>query len=195
MNLALFDFDGTLTSKDSLPGFIQYAVGKPRYYLGLALLSPVLIAYQFGVIRNDIAKQKLMGQYFSGWSFERFQRIAEDYSRSEIDKILRQQAIEKLKWHQQQGDRVVVVSASMEDWLKPWCDERGVELLATRLLSVNGIISGEFETPNCHGEEKVNRVKAFLQLSDFDCIYVYGDSSGDTELLALADQGFYQKFN
>ncbi len=105
------------------------------------------------------------------------------------------QAIEKLNWHQQQGDRVIVVSASMEDWLKPWCDSKGVELLATSLLSDNGIISGEFATPNCHGEEKVNRIKALLNLSDYDRIFAYGDSSGDTEMLAIADEGFYRKFN
>jgi phosphatidylglycerophosphatase C len=195
VNLALFDFDGTLTSKDSLSDFIQYAVGKPAYYFGLILLSPVLLVYLSGLIRNDVAKQKLMARYFKGWSFERYQQVANDYSRSEIDKIVRQQAIEKLNWHQQQGDRVIIVSASMEDWLKPWCDSKGVELLATRLMTENGIISGEFATANCHGEEKVNRVKELLNLSDYDRIFAYGDSSGDTEMLAIADECFYRKFD
>ena len=195
MNLALFDFDGTLTHKDSLPDFIQYAVGKPNYYFGLALLSPVMLAYLSGFTRNDIAKQKLMAQYFRGWSFERYKQVAEKYSQSEIYKIIRQQAVEKLEWHQSQGDRVIVVSASMEDWLKPWCDNREVELLATRLASENGILSGQFATANCHGKEKVKRIEALLKLSDYDCIYAYGDSSGDTEMLAIADQSFYRRFN
>jgi len=194
MNLALFDFDGTLTNRDSLPDFIQYAVGKPAYYFGLSLLSPVLLFYSFGLIRNDVAKQKLMARFFKGWSYERFQQVANDYSLSEIDRIIRQQAIEKLDWHQQQGDRVIVVSASMEDWLKPWCDNKGVELLATRLEIKNGSITGEFATPNCHGEEKVSRIKALLNLSDYGRIIAYGDSSGDTAMLAIADESFYRKF-
>lgn len=194
MNLVLFDFDGTLTSKDSLPGFIQYAVGKPAYYFGLSLMSPILLAYFSGLIPNDIAKQKLMARYFKGWSFDRFRQVARDYSHSEIDKIIRQQAIEKLNWHQQKGDRVIVVSASMEDWLKPWCDNKGVELLATRLVTENGLLTGKFATPNCHGEEKVNRIKALLNLSDYDRIFAYGDSSGDTEMLAIADESYYRKF-
>jgi len=195
MNLALFDFDGTLTSKDSLPDFIQFAVGKPTYYFGLSRLSPVLLGYLFGFITNDIAKQKLVARYFKGWSFDRFQQVANDYSLSEIDKIVRPQAIEKLKWHEQQGDRVIIVSASMEDWLKPWCDNRGIELLATRLVTENGFLSGEFATPNCHGQEKVNRITALLNLSEYDRVFAYGDSSGDTEMLAIADESYYQKFD
>lgn len=118
MNLALFDFDGTITTRDSLPDFIQYAVGKPAYYFGLAVLSPMLVAYLGGLISNHVAKQKMMSWFFKGWEANRFKSVAEQYSNQIIDTILRPEAMDKIKWHQQKGDRVIVVSASMDDWLR-----------------------------------------------------------------------------
>ena len=82
----------------------------------------------------------------------------------------------------------------MEDWLKPWCDRIGVELLATKLFSLQGRLSGEFATPNCHGQEKVNRVLEHIKLSDYQAVYAYGDSKGDEAMLAFADRAFYRDF-
>jgi hypothetical protein len=50
--LALFDFDGTLTDRDSLPDFIIHAVGWVRYVFGLFVLSPILALYLLKLIRN-----------------------------------------------------------------------------------------------------------------------------------------------
>ncbi len=194
MNLALFDFDGTITTRDSLPDFIRYAVGKPAYYLGLSVLSPILVAYLAGLVSNHVAKQKMLSWFFKGWSRNRFQTLAEQYSRQQIDKILRREAIEKLQWHQQQGDRIVVVSASMENWLKLWCDSHELELLATRLDFKADKLTGRFSTANCHGEEKVRRIRELLDLKDYRKIYAYGDSSGDTAMLSLAHEAFYRQF-
>lgn len=113
MNLALFDFDGTLATRDSLPDFIQFAVGKPAYYFGLTILSPMLLAYLGGVISNHVAKQKMIAWFFRGWEVSRFQQVASQYSQENIETMLRAEAMEKLYWHQQQGDRVIVVSASV----------------------------------------------------------------------------------
>ncbi len=194
MNLALFDFDGTITTRDSLPDFIQYAVGKPTYYLGLLALSPVLISYLAGFISNNVAKQKLLAWFFKGWQIDRFQQYAEQYSQQQIDKILRPEAMQKIHWHQQQGDRVVVVSASMENWLNGWCKSHKLELLSTCLATVDGRLTGEFSTSNCHGDEKVRRIRELLDLNDFEKIYAYGDSDGDRAMLALAHEVFYRRF-
>jgi len=194
MNLALFDFDGTITTRDSLPDFIQYAVGKPAYFVGLLILSPVLIPYLAGLISNNVAKQKLLSWFFKGWQIDRFQQYAERYSQQQIDKILRPEAMQKLYWHQQQGDRVIVVSASMENWLNSWCENHKLELLSTHLATADGRLTGEFSTANCHGDEKARRIRELLDLNDFEIIYAYGDSNGDKAMLALAHEAFYRSF-
>jgi len=80
------------------------------------------------------------------------------------------------------------VSASMQSWIQPWCDKNNIELLSTQLEFKDGKVTGRFLTKNCHGKEKENRIKELLHVEDYETIYAYGDSSGDTEMLALADK-------
>jgi phosphatidylglycerophosphatase C len=194
MKLALFDFDGTITTKDSLSDFIQYSIGKYSYYIGLLALSPMLTAYTLKLIRNDIAKEKLITHFFKGWDINRFKKIAEQYSLEQIDKITRTKAIEKIKWHQERKHKVIIVSASMECWLKPWCEKNDIDLISTKLEYKDNKLTGKFSTKNCYGIEKANRINECYNLSEYDYIYAYGDSSGDKELLALADESLYKPF-
>lgn len=195
MHIAILDFDGTITKKDSLFDFIKYAVGKPAYYMGLFILSPMLAAYTFKLIPNYIAKEKLISNFFKGWDFDHFQKIADKYSIQKIDKIIRPQAMGKIIWHQHQGHKVVVVSASMENWLNKWCQKHNIDLIATRLEIQNGKLTGKFATKNCYGMEKVNRIKKQYKLSEYNIIYVYGDSTGDKEMLNIATIKYYKYFN
>jgi phosphatidylglycerophosphatase C len=194
MKLALFDFDGTLTTKDSLPEFIKYAVGAPSYYLGLLLLSPVLILYLVKIISNDRAKERLISHFFKGWTAMRFKALADRFSETQIDRITKPKAMARMQWHKAQGHKVVLVSASLECWLEKWCSKNKIGLIATRLEMKDNKISGRFATKNCYGAEKEKRIKESLNLKDYDYIYAYGDSNGDREMLALADESFYQKY-
>jgi HAD superfamily hydrolase (TIGR01490 family) len=194
-SIAFFDFDGTITSVDSLVEFIQYAIGKKAYYKGLIKLSPILLAYFLKFIPNDKAKERLLCYFFSGWDTERFHTVADKYSLEMIDKITRSKAIARIKWHKQQGHKVVIVSASMESWLKSWCNKQEVTLISSHLEIKNGKITGKFASKNCYGPEKVHRIKALYTLSDFIDVYVYGDSLGDKEMLSLANKPYYKYFN
>lgn len=194
MKIAFFDFDGTITTQDSLPDFIKFAIGKPKYYLGLCLLSPILLAYVLKLLPNHIAKEKMISYFFKGWPEKTFQAVANEYSINKIDPIVRHKAIEKLRWHLEQGHKVVIVSASMKSWLKKWCDTQNVELISTQLEIKQGKLTGKFATKNCHGKEKVNRIKEQYSLQDYSYIYAYGDSSGDKDMLKLANEAFYKPF-
>jgi HAD superfamily hydrolase (TIGR01490 family) len=190
--LALFDFDGTITHKDSLLDFVQYAIGKPAYYKGLLALSPTLLAFKLTLIRNDIAKQTFIAHFFRDWDYVHFKKIADDYSQNAIDHIVRPEMREKLQWHQQQGHDTVIVSASIETWLKPWCEKNNVDLIATQLEVIDNKMTGKFSSKNCYGAEKARRINEQYDLSIYQTIYAYGDSSGDKEMLALADITYYK---
>ena len=157
--IALFDFDGTITVDDSLLGFIRHFVGDGRFLAGMAFLTPMLLLYKAGIIPNYKAKQMLLAHFFRGVSQKRFYEIASRYSLHHIDKITRPQAMERIAWHKERGHKIVVVSASIDCWLRPWCDKNGLELLATKLEIKDEVITGKFLTQNCYGEEKVKRIK------------------------------------
>ena len=193
--LVLFDFDGTLTRRDSLLDFLKFAVGRYDFYKGLVRMSPVLAAYALRIISNSAAKERLIAHFFAGWDTARFEAVADDYSMRCIDNILRPEAFSTLQKHLASGHRVAVVSASMEDWLQSWCRTHRVELIATRLERDGARLTGRFATKNCHGPEKVARVRVHFDLETFDEIYAYGDSSGDREMLALATRPFYRRFS
>ena len=186
MNLALFDFDGTLTKKDSLDEFLKQSVGIKKYFLNMFRFLPYFILWQTKLMNNGVAKEHLFRIFFKGMDEELFKSKAKEFSLTKLDSIISEERIKILREHQKNGDRVIIVSASMQCWLQPWCDKEGVELLCTHLKFEEGSFSGKFLTPNCHGIEKANRIKAHLNIEEYEIIHAYGDSSGDKEMLDLA---------
>lgn len=192
--IAAFDFDGTITTKDTLFDFIRFYFGFPRLILGLVLLSPVLIFFKLGLIANNKAKQILFSYFFKGINIKDFDAVCQKYS-DRVGAILKSEAINKIREHQAKGHSVIIVSASISNWIIPWAEKEGiVEVIGTKIEIRNNIITGKFLGENCYGQEKVNRLlKAYPNKSDYQ-LYAYGDSNGDKPLLNLADCPFYRKF-
>ena len=194
MNLVLFDFDGTITRDDSLLEFVAYVVGFKKFFRGILVLSPILAAYKLGLASNNFTRRKLLGYFFSGMSADKFDKICKKYSTTHIEDILKQSAMDKIASYKAAGDKIVIVTASLEDWLRPWCDAQGLELLGTKIRRKGSIITGEIEGQNCYGAQKVARVRAAYDVQAFDRIIAYGDSRGDREMLEFADEAHYKAF-
>lgn len=192
--IAFFDFDGTITTKDSFLEFIKYQKGTFRFYMGFLLNSPFLVAYKVGIISNQLAKEMVMRFFFGKMTIDKFQLVCDEFSAKAIPSLIRQKALLEIKKLQEAGVEVVIVSASAENWLRNWCTTQGVSLLATRLQQKNGKITGKIEGLNCHGEEKVRRVHEAYDLSEYSKIFCYGDTKGDKPLLGLATFSFYKPF-
>ncbi|HEY0274315.1 MAG TPA: HAD-IB family phosphatase, partial [Chitinophaga sp.] len=94
---------------------------------------------------------------------------------------------EAIQEHLAAGHRVIVVTASAEEWVRPFCQGMGIEVIGSRMeTDAEGRLTGKLLGLNCNGEEKVCRIKAQVDLSAYTSIYAYGDSSGDRPMLALA---------
>ncbi len=192
--IAFFDFDGTITTKDSFLEMIKFQKGKLAFLTGFALLSPLLVLHKLKLIPNWKAKEMVLQYYFKNTPIEIFETAAARFATIEIPKMLRPTAMEKLRWHQQEGHRVVIVSASATQWLRAWTTSINVELIGTELEIKDGKITGKLASPNCYGIEKANRIKSLIDLTQYQHIYAYGDSRGDREMLELATEAFYRGF-
>ena len=122
--------------------------------------------------------------------------LGKEYANQQLDRYLRSEALQRLTWHQSQGHRCILVSASLEFYLKPWALRHGFEaVLASQVeLSPLGKMTGHLVGLNCWGPEKLRRLLAYLGTKKDYQLYVYGDSRGDRELLAFADYPFYRRF-
>jgi len=192
--IAFFDFDGTITTRDSLLEFIKFSKGVNQFYTGFLINSPFLVAYKAGIITNQLAKEKVFRFFFGKMPVEKFQAFCDEFSDTCIPSLIRRKALKEIKKLQDAGVEIIIVSASSENWLKKWCDAQQVGLIATRMEKKNGLITGKIEGLNCHGEEKLRRIHERFDLSEYSTIYCYGDTKGDKPLLGLATFAFYKPF-
>lgn len=192
--IAFFDFDGTVTNKDSLLEFIKYSKGALAFYKGFIINIHYLIAYKMKIITNQKAKEKIISHFFGGMTFDAFQELCNRFSREKIPQLIRPGALFEIKKLLQNGVKIVIVSASPENWIQDWANEMHADLIATKLVQTDNIITGKIDGVNCHGQEKVARIKEKYILENFNEILAYGDSSGDKPMLALAHKRYMKPF-
>ncbi|MDR1579669.1 MAG: HAD-IB family hydrolase, partial [Synergistaceae bacterium] len=129
---------------------------------------------------------------WAGTPAESYRLAAESYARGRLEKNLRPLAVRTFLNHIERGDDVWIVTASMRDWVAGWADRYGVPVIGTEFEVENGMLTGRLATPNCRGREKVVRIRQAVDINRYSKVFAYGDSSGDREMLAMADEAVYR---
>lgn len=186
-----FDFDGTLTTKDTLLEFIRFAKGTTSFWLGFLRYAHLLVLMKLGMCPNWKAKQKVFAHFFAGMTIEDFDAICQEFAASSRH-LLRPKGIEAINQAISEGSDVLIISASIDNWVQPFFPQ--VKVLGTQVEVVDGKLTGRFLTKNCYGEEKVNRLKALYPNRQDYHLTAFGDSRGDKELLAYADESHFKPF-
>ncbi len=194
MIVAFFDFDGTITTKDSFLEFIVFTKGRTNLLKGILANLPSVLGYKLGFVSGHSVKEKLITHFYKGQSIDTFSKNGKQYALKKMNTIIRHKAVERIKWHQEQGHEVVVVSASLKQWIEPWCETLNIKCITTEMEVVNKSITGKLKGKNCIGAEKVNQIKKAYSDVTLKYTYAYGNSKGDKELLAFADESFYRHF-
>lgn len=190
-----FDFDGTLTNRDTLLEFIRFAKGTFSLLCGLFVYCPKLILMLLHLYPNWKVKQQFFAHYFKGMNIENFNHICKDFANAKRQSIMRQEGVKTLKEADNSGCKIIIISASIENWIKPFFESfKNIVIIGTKIEVKDGIITGRFLTPNCYGAEKVRRIKKALPSKKDYHLIAYGDSRGDKELLEYADERHYKPF-
>ncbi len=192
MNLALFDFDDTITSKEMFRLFLSTAIAPHRIVAGRIILLPLIGAYHLGVVSGSLIRACLIRLGFSGVPVTQFENLGRDFASKIIPGFVRPEALARINWHRLQGDKVVVVSGSLDVYLKHWCEQQGVDLICSSLEHKNNKLTGRYQGRQCFGTEKARRIKEHYDLNIYPLIYAYGDSKDDLEMMELAHKKFYQ---
>lgn len=187
--VAAFDFDGTITKRDTLGPFLAQVCGRARLYRELARRSPALAATLAGWRDRDVEKERLVGRLLAGRTHAEVAEAGRQFAASlEREQPYRSETLERLAWHRAEGHEIVIVSAGLDVYLEPLAPSLGIEhVLCTRMeADANGTLTGRLRGANVRGPEKARRLQEWLGDGAVE-LWAYGDSSGDRELLALAD--------
>lgn len=187
--VAAFDFDGTLTRRDSLVSFLAYSFGWPKTVLKLSFLTPWFLLYLIGRLNRKEMKEIILTQFLKGVPYEAVLVLGKRFAEKKIPSLVIPQRMAKLNWHLSEGHRCFLVSASIDAYLVPWAKLNGFEAAVTSKLEADaaGCVTGKLIGQNCRRGEKVRRLEEIIgNLSAYE-LYAYGDSEGDKELLAAAD--------
>lgn len=188
MKLAFFDFDGTITKRDTFIEFAKFSLGRGRLFAAILKNSHYLAMWKLGIVSNSKAKQRLFSSLYKGKGYEWLKGCGIRFGKV-IDRNLNRDVADKLRQHIKDGHKVAIVSASIPEWIYPWASENGVEIVIGTQIEVNedGMITGKFLTDNCYGQEKVNRIREmFPDIDDYET-WGYGDSSGDSHMLEMVN--------
>lgn len=211
----VFDFDGTLTHADTLLAFIRFACGPVRMCMGFALYAPLLVLMELKLYPNYKAKQKVFAHFFRGMTLARFDALCTAFAQ-QGEHLLRPAARSFINTVRSEAYAMAIVSASIDNWVRPFAEmylqsdnaqdkSQGnvqdnkpalpIIVLGTKVeVDAAGCLTGRFATPNCYGPEKVRRIEAVWPHREQYDVSAFGDSRGDKEMLAYADQGYFKPF-
>lgn len=196
VTVAAFDVDNTLTVRDCVVPFMRKVAGSTSLAVSV-MRQPRRVLRLLLARDRDGLKSLFVAATFTGKSVDEVADIAAFFASEIAENWMRADVAERLRWHQEQGHVVVLVSASLQPYLDVLGDLLEVDaVLCTRLQSVDGVYTGELLGQNCRGEEKVSRLHDWCGTANIlvDAVkYAYGDSSGDHQMLLSVDNGILVK--
>lgn len=192
--VAVFDFDGTISERDTLVPFLVLAFGRVRVGATFAALAGTGLGYLLRRVPIDEFKRRVLRRLVAGASAQRLRALGPVHARALVPR-LRPGALERIEWHRAQGHRLVLASSTLDLYLAHVGAQLGFDdVLCSRLESRDEAFSGELEGADCTGPEKLRRLTALLGDLRAHELHVYGDSGGDRELLAVAEHPHFRPF-
>jgi len=192
--LALFDFDGTITYRDSAATFYAslYTYRLTYIWRHIVLCLPEFIAYRAGRTSYMTLKRKRLQVHVGHLSEVAFEHKVAHFCENILPPMIKKSALERIQWHKAAGHEVWIVSASFDFLLRDWCRQQGIGMMVNKTIKSPGFCT--FPGEDCNFAGKVQQIKAHLQPEAYKTIFAYGDTDGDQAMLALAHQPYFNYF-
>ncbi len=191
MELALFDFDHTVTTCDTYSRFLRRVATPEQHGHAWWTVGPWLAAYRLRLISAERMRARVTRLVFNGRHADDIASLAAGYARDALPQMVRPAMLEQIHWHRSQGHAVAIVSGSLDLYLQPWCESLGLQLICNRLEARDGRLTGRYAGGDCGGR-KAQQVRHHFDLARYTRIHTYGDSREDRPMLALAHERWYR---
>lgn len=194
--IAAFDFDGTITTRDSLLDFFKETSGTVKTYYEIVRHLPKLIRCIYTQSARQEVKESFIKSFFGGMSINELRSKGKTFAEGSLNNLVRKQALDKIKWHLDRGHRCILISANLDVYLDVFAKNHGFhDCISSKVdFDEQGLVTGRLKGFNCIGHEKVRRLQELLGYKKNYTLYAYGNSHGDKELLSYADHPFYKCF-
>ena len=175
-----------------LPDFLRKAIPRRRLIIGQVLLAPLIFGYKAGWVSGVVVRAAIVRVGLSGMCAIKYQEHGVEFAELVLPSVVRPEMLERIRWHRERGDHVVVVSGAFDVYLSHWCKAHGLDLICSSLETRHGRLTGRYSGKQCVRLEKARRVRSQYDLARFAVVYAYGDTPEDADLLKLADRKYYQ---
>lgn len=193
--LVLFDFDGTITFEDSSSVFFRFLYDSKYhfFYNNYILCFRLSLLLKLKIINYLPLKKRRLQIHTSKYDDNSLFNFSENFKIKFLNKLLIPAAMEKIQWHKQQGHEIWIVSASYDFILANWARENNLNLITNKTI-YNGN-QRMIDNVDINFDEKLNQIKRYINLNNYNEIYAYGDSPGDLKMLEIATKPYYRYFN
>lgn len=194
-SLSVFDFDGTLTKRDSFVPFLRFAFGKLVFAQRIArLVIPTLKCIGRRVTRDEL-KEVLIRTFLTGIEARWVEQKSVEFCEKYWTRLMRPSGLIAVASQVNSGAIVTICSASPAIVLKPFTDKLGIRLIGTNLEVKDGVLTGRISGHNCRCAQKVARLEAeYGPLTSYH-LRAWGDTRGDYEMLAAAQEPYWRHFH
>ena len=192
--LYCFDFDGTLTYKDTMFLYLKF-YNSTKFRVQFIRHIPLFVLLKLKLADAEKVKKSFIGSILKGQNETKIKEKSRKFFEVNYPKIVRENAMDFIKNIDQNNTESLLVTASLDIWTQPFADAFKMELISTKAEFKDGIFTGNFIGKNCNGKEKLERIKKEIADEKYDKIIAFGDTSGDRPMLNWANEGHYQFFH
>jgi len=194
-NIAFFDFDGTITHDDSVKSFFKFMYGKTFFYHYYLYHIFQILKLKLKIEDYTYLKKKRINKLIKDFSKTFIMNKSKEFYKVFLKNNIKVDALNAIKVLSKKNFEIVIVSASYDILILGFCNEFNLNLITNTLEVIDGEFTGKcIDFHDCNFFEKVNRIHKDYNLSDYNEIYVYGDSEGDMEMMKIGTKNFYNKF-